>query len=307
MPLRNDELGRLALSFQGMLEILDALARAASAVSAGDLSVEVSHPGKLHDAFRAMLVQLSAIVSRVRETALELASASGEICALSEARERAAMTQAATIQELAATVRSLSEAAEQIASTAKRVREDAEQALATSDAGAGDIVALRQHTASIGELLVRIGDIAGRSDLLALNGSLEATRAGEAGRGFALVAAEMRRLAENVSGTVQDVRTQVESVEATSERTMATTERSRDLVGRTVEAARAIDELTAAQSQDTEQSSVALESAAEMVIGTTAALTQVRAAAEGLQAHAKQLEGLLETFELRGETEPRSS
>src|SRR5690606_16131120 len=90
---------------------------------------------------------------------------------------------------------------------------DAEQAVATTDDTAAQITALRRHTASIGELLQTIGEIANRSDLLALNGSLEATRAGEAGRGFSLVATEMRRLAERVTGTVEDVRGRVEQIE----------------------------------------------------------------------------------------------
>jgi methyl-accepting chemotaxis protein len=298
-PVRNDELGRLAASFKAMLDILEQLTSAAAAVSAGDLRVKLGHPGKLHDAFRGMLVRLNEIVVRMRETSLELASAATEINALTQQQEQAALTQSANIQQVAATVSSVATSAQQIAAAADDVRLAAEQALSTSASSVEQIAQLRRHTGSIAELLEVIGDIANRSDLLALNGSLESTRAGEAGRGFALVAAEMRRLAERVTGTVADVRAQVANVEASSASTVLATEKSRQLAQRTAEAARDISKVTAEQSTDTEQASIGVQSVADMVVETTLAMTQTRAAAEGLRAHADALERLIATFEVR--------
>ena len=195
---------------------------------------------------------------------------------------------------------------QQIAEAAIEVRVDAERAVATTQVGARRIASLREHTEQIGALLVEIGDIAGRSDLLALNGSLEATRAGEAGRGFALVAAEMRRLAERVSGTVDDVRSQVANVEAASAESVAVTDDSRALAERTAEAARSIDQLTATQSADTERAARGVSSTADMVAKTTLAMSQIRAATAGLHAHALELERLLAGFELRDRGEVKS-
>jgi methyl-accepting chemotaxis protein len=298
-PVRNDEIGRLAASFKAMLAILEQLTAAAAAVSAGDLRVNLEHPGKLHDAFRGMLVRLNEIVVRMRDTSLELASAATEIKALTQQQEQAALTQSAHIREVAATVGSVATSAQQIAAAADDVRVAAEQALSTSASSAEQIAQLRRHTGSIAELLQVIGEIANRSDLLALNGSLESTRAGEAGRGFALVAAEMRRLAERVTGTVADVRAQVANVEASSVSTVLATEESRQLAQRTAEAARDISKVTAVQSTDTEQASIGVQSVAAMVVETTFAMTQTRAAAEGLRAHADELERLMGTFEVR--------
>ena len=299
VPTRNDELGRLASSFNAMLDLLEQLAGAAAAVSAGNLTVELTHPGDLHDAFRGMLDRLNEIVGRLRETSLELASAAAEIGALVQQQEQAMLTQSTSIQQVAATVSSLATSAQQIADASRNVLGDAEQAVATTDDTAAQITALRRHTASIGELLQTIGEIANRSDLLALNGSLEATRAGEAGRGFSLVATEMRRLAERVTGTVEDVRGRVEQIEVSGTGTVQATERSRALAQRTAAAARDISQVTAEQSLDTEQASLGVQSVADMVVEATHAMSQTRAAAAGLRDHAGVLEQLMNTFKTR--------
>jgi len=299
MAVRNDEIGQLAAGLQQTFDILADLTDAASAVSDGKLSVELDHPGPLHDAFRGMLEHLNAVVGRLRETSLELAAAAVEITTLSERQEQAALTQSSNVQQIADTVRSLAGAAAQIAEAASGVRQGAEQAEASTATSVEQISVLREHTASIAELLGSIAEIAQRSDLLALNGSLEATRAGEAGRGFALVAGEMRRLAERVAGTVDDVRVQIANIEASSEATVGATTRGRELAQRAAEVARTIDELASTQSRDTELASRGVESTAGIIVETTQALAQIRASTEGLRAHAEALELLLADFELR--------
>lgn len=295
---RSDEVGELAASFAAVLEILGQLSATASAVSAGDLSVVLDHPGALHDAFRGMLSRLNETVGRLRETSLELASAVVEIDALLEQQTDAALEQSSNIQQVAQTVTSLAAAASQIAAAARNARADADEVVETTHVSAAQIEALREHTEAIGQLLIAIAEVASRSDLLALNGSLEATRAGEAGRGFALVATEMRRLAERVAGTVEAVRKQVVDIEASSSQAVDATQQGRALAERTADAAREIDQLTAIQSDDTEQASLSVQIAADMVVKTTTSMSQVRAATAGLRNHANELERLLEGFEL---------
>ena len=122
--------------------------------------------------------------------------------------------------------------------TAREVLTNAEAAAATNDALSDATAALESATGRIGELLESIHEIADRSDLLALNGALEATRAGEAGRGFALVATEMRRLAERVGGTIMSVRARVGEIETACRATVDATERSRRLAKDTADARR---------------------------------------------------------------------
>ena len=111
-----------------------------------------------------------------------------------------------SVSEIGETTKSLASSAARISREVGRVFDNAESTLAATDELSSSIMELAARSAGIGELSEVISDVADRSDLLALNGALEATRVGEAGLGFALVAAEMRRLAERVTGTVRDVR-----------------------------------------------------------------------------------------------------
>ncbi len=299
IPLRNDEVGMLVHDFNGMLDVFEELATAAQKVAAGDLRVEFERPGDLHDAFRSMVARLDEMVVEIRVTALELASAAAQIHAVTRTQEQAAEQQSTSVREVGATAASLANAAKEIAVSAELVLDNADRALSTTDLMIGRIAELTSEANGVGDLLETIRDVADRSDLLALNGSLEATRAGEAGRGFALVAAEMRRLAERVNGSVADVRGRVTSIERAGTSTVLATEEAKQLAERTAAAAQQISSVTAQQSRDTQQVSQAIEEVAAIAIATAAATAQTRAAAQQLEAKAGQLEQLTRRFEPR--------
>jgi methyl-accepting chemotaxis protein len=299
VPLSDDELGALTGSFNHMLDVLDELAAAAASVAEGDLRVELDGSGDLHDAFRGMLARLNDVVVRIRGTSLELASAAAEIQATTREQEDAVDQQSQRVLVVSDAVASLAQSADDISRTATEVLDNAERALTTTDAVVERITELGAATGSISELLELIRDIASRSDLLALNGSLEATRAGEAGRGFALVAAEMRRLAERVASTVADVRDRIAEVEAAGSSTVMTTDDSRKIAESTADAARRISEVTQRQSDETEQVSLKVFEVAEVMIAAVDATRQTHSAAEGLRAQAAELERLTGQFKLR--------
>src|SRR4029077_20627123 len=114
------------------------------------------------------------------------------------------------------------------------------------------IAALSGHTRRISEILEVIKDIANKSDLLALNAALEGTKAGEAGRGFSLVAAQMQRLAENVMGSVQDIKKLVADIRDASQAAVLATEEGTKLADATTEMARQIRLITQQQQTGTE-------------------------------------------------------
>jgi methyl-accepting chemotaxis protein len=297
-PPSNDEIGRLVVDFNGMLDVLDELAEGAHAVAKGNLAVQFERPGDLHDAFRGMLVQLREIVTQIRSTALELASAAAELHAVTQEQERVVEGQSRTVGEVGATVELLANAAEDITRTSTQVLANAEQTLANTDATVARINELNAQVGSITQLLEVIREVADRSDLLALNGSLEATRAGEAGRGFALVASEMRRLAERVAGSVADARGRMQSISSAGMSTVVASAQSRELAERTAAAARQISAVTATQHHDTHRVSTSVHVVAESVAASAVATTQTRAAAERLREHADELERLTRHFQL---------
>jgi methyl-accepting chemotaxis protein len=296
--VRKDEIGELTAEFNHMLDVFDELASAARVVSAGHLGVQIKGPGDLQDSFRAMVERLAELVSQIREAALEVAGATAEIHASTYEQERAAGQQSDEIREVSIAIERLAHSAGDISTAAGEVLTNAEQTRKRADEVVGEIAELGKHITRIGELLELIRDIADRSDLLALNGSLEATRAGEAGRGFALVATEMRRLAERVTGTVADVRATVSAIGASNVATVDATKDSRELAGSTTAAARRIVDVIHTQGTETELVSTAARTIADSVAASAAAITQTRSSADGLRERAERLERLIEQFEL---------
>ncbi|HET9593959.1 MAG TPA: methyl-accepting chemotaxis protein, partial [Anaeromyxobacteraceae bacterium] len=141
--------------------------------------------------------------------------------------ERSTAQQASAIHETTATMEELKGASHQIAENAQMVATTADGTLASTRQGESSLQALmdsmgRVHRNAadvdeaisklsrrverIGTVVEVIDEIADRSDLLALNAALEGAKAGEAGRGFSIVAAEMRRLAENVLESTKEIK-----------------------------------------------------------------------------------------------------
>jgi methyl-accepting chemotaxis protein len=297
--VQDDEIGAMTHCFNRLVHNLRDVSGAAQAVARGDLTVSLDQPGDLSLAFRGMLEQLHEMVVRIRETAVDVASASSEIYAAAQEQETAAARSSDSVNEMSATVESLAESAKRITATANGVLDNAEQTLATTDVMTTRISELTAQANGVGDLLEIIREVADRSDLLALNGSLEATRAGEAGRGFALVAAEMRRLAERVTGTVADVRERVSDIKSSGSSTVMATEQSRKLANDTASAARQIVVVTRTQSEDTGHAANAMQSMSEFVIAASVSTTQTRAAAEGLRQQIDKLDRLTRQFQLR--------
>ncbi|MCA9681611.1 MAG: methyl-accepting chemotaxis protein [Myxococcales bacterium] len=299
VSLRSDEIDALVRDFNAMIDMFDELGQAAAQIAEGDLRVELQGPGELYDAFRTMVNQLHDVVGQIRGTAVELATAAAEIQAITQEQSAAAMQQADTMRVVRSTVASLASAAEVISKTADGVRADAEQSRDTTHGMIARIGELSSHAAGVRELLGRISEIADRSDLLALNGSLEAVRAGEAGRGFSLVAAEMRRLAERVGATVDDVRARVAEIDASGVGAVAVAEASRARAEQTAVAAAHISQVIGAQSQETDVAAQHVHYVTEAAGSMSEAIAQTQATAEGLKYQADALEQLTRRFSLR--------
>lgn len=195
-----------------------------------------------------VLETLRRFVLEIREAVLQLSTGASEVLAAATQNESSMTEQASAVHETTATMEELKGASHQIADNAQTVAAIAERTLSGARTGEGAIRSfmdsmerVRRNASDVGSAmqklsrsLERIGsvvdvidEIADRSDLLALNAALEGAKAGEAGRGFSIVAAEMRRLAENVMESTKEIKTLISDIRQAS--TLANTSAERNV------------------------------------------------------------------------------
>ena len=131
---------------------------------------------------------------------------------------------------------------------------------------------------------------------MALNASLEATRAGEAGRAFSLVASEMRRLAERITASVQDVKTLLVDIRSAGTSSAVATDESRKLAESTTDSAHHITMVTQQQRTATGQVLESMREIGNILSGSVGSSRESRASVELLRSTAEQFRSLVGTF-----------
>ncbi len=298
-PLLNERVpGELGEAFGSMVKNLRTIADRAKDIADGDLTSTVEGDGELTTAFNQMVTGLRELVERITQTAIHISTAAEQIMAVLREQEMAANHQASSVEETQRTMETLLSSAKKISENAQHVFKSAEKTQKNNRTIAERIGELKNHTERINEILGGIKRIADRSDLLALNASLEGMRAGEAGKGFTLVAAEMRRLAENIKDSVGDIKELVEDIgESSMASAMATDEGTR-LSENTTDNALKITLITQQQKSGTEQVTQSMDDLSELINQDVAGTQQVTMAASELADLAESLRNLVDEFRI---------
>lgn len=294
------------------------------------LLVAVSALGVLLAAFiatwltRVLGRQIGSAVSQMQSSSAELQAAAGQ--QVSGLREQAtAMAEVTTtINELLATSRQIAESSKQVAQLASETAagakagnyavEQSRQAIAAISKQVDQIVTymveLGRKSQHIGTVLDLLAELAEQTNILAINATIEATGAGDAGRRFLVVADEIRKLADRVTNSAKDIRTQIEDVRGAVSTTVMATEMGAkavesgsrqfdelnrvfsqivDLVRSTTESAREIELSTKQQASAVEQVNVAVSSIAQATREGEASSSQTLQTAAQLSKLSKEL------------------
>jgi len=199
------------------------------------------------DEFERLISDVSGVLERSRLVNSEIRALTAQVLSVTEEQASGAAEQSAAVAETSATVEELAQTSKQIAENSQSVAVTAERTLASAEEGmqtvadtvggiedirdstraASDrILALGERSQEIGRVLVIIDDIAEQTKILALNAAIEAARAGDAGKGFAIVAEEIGKFADSVTGSTSEIGGVVREIQSSASSLVMSTEKA---------------------------------------------------------------------------------
>lgn len=334
----------VVLLYFTMARPLNAVSNFATRIASGDLSVNVptdersDEMGLMTQAFRRMVEVLRHTIADITDGIALLGSSSSEILASTTQVASGTAESATAINETTTTVEEVRQASQLSSEKAKNVSEKSQRVAQVAQSGqkavadtvsgienirkqmesiAQTIVRLSEQSQSIGGIIASVTDIADQSNLLSVNAAIEASRAGEQGKGFTVVAQEIKLLAEQSKQATTQVRDILNDVQkATSAAVMATEQGSKAVevcVKQSAQAGEAIKVLAESSTEAAQTATQIVASSQQQVVGmdqigtamqninqagaqTAASMRQVEIVAQNLNELGQKLKGMVEQF-----------
>lgn len=333
---------------RGIAGPLNAVVRSAKKISTGDLGDDMTdierkdELGQLNQAFKEMTNMLRNSISELKQAVSRLSSSANEILASTTQVASGAAETSISISETTTTVEEVRQAAQLSSQKAKNVSSNAQIVAKTSQEGqqavidtmtgyeltgkqmeliAKTIISLSEQSQTIGGIIASVTDISNQSNLLSVNAAIEAVKAGDEGKGFSVVAQEIKILAEQSKQATLQVRTILSDVQrATSNAAIAVEQGSKavdsgtklaEKAGNSIqalaetsnEAVQAAVQIEASSQQQVvgmDQISIAMENINNAGLQNVASMKQLEAAAQDLSNLGKKLNELIDQFHYEG-------
>lgn len=267
---------------------------------------------KLYESMRGMRDQMKETLLSIGESSSHVSCGSGDLAKASQSLAEGATEQAGAVEELHATISDITATMEKSAQSAEESYSKAQHYADAADSSREEMHRMMEAMGRINEASARIGDIiskiesiAAQTNLLSLNASIEAARAGDSGRGFSVVADQIRELANQSAKAAVDTRELIEGSikevaegNSSAERAAHAIESVVDGIKQIAEFSRNLKNMVEDQTEAVRQAEVGVDQISEVVQVNAATAQQASATSEELSAQATILDELVGRFVL---------
>lgn len=267
---------------------------------------------QLFNSARKMRDSMVETMRFIEESAAQVTAGSTNLSETSISLAEGATEQAGAVEELQATITTISETAKKAAISADEAYQQSQKYVEVANNSSDDMKEMveamsriNETSQKIGNIISEIESIASQTNLLSLNASIEAARAGEAGRGFSVVADQIRQLAEQSSKSAVDTRTLIEGAmqeidngNKVADRAVASLEIVVDGIRKLASASQELSVASTSQADTMKEAEAGVNQISDVIQTNAAVAQESSATSQQLASQATSLDDLISRFEL---------